>query len=322
MKPAVKAILWISLGFGLGALGIGALWWAWPESHPDRSALAVAPPEVLPPSPTPPPAAPLPVARPAPERQPEAPSPPPPGPTAPPAPASRTPREPELPPPAPPPPHGPEVPIGEFFGFPVETLDRAVNVPAPPPRVEPSVVSPAPPAPPAPPALVHLETLPGKGVAGFDGTSTLHDFRGWTKSVSGWIDYEPGRIDATAKAVFVVDARTLDTGDKDRDRAMHDEHLESARYPEMKFTLSEFRSGEDGSCTIRGTLEIHGRSRSVEMAGSYLVRADGLLHVKGQVRAKMSDFGITPPSKVLVIRTADEIKVWFEAWAAPREGTK
>jgi polyisoprenoid-binding protein YceI len=177
-------------------------------------------------------------------------------------------------------------------------------------------------APPVLPAVVHLDTLPGKCVAGFDGTSTLHDFRGWTKSVSGWIEFEPGRIDPTARAAFVVDARTLDTGDKDRDRAMHDEHLESARYPEMKFTLSEFHSGADGSCTIQGTLEIHGRSRSVEMAGIFLVRPDGLLHVKGKVVAKMSDFGITPPSKVLVIRTADEINVWFEAWAAPREGTK
>jgi polyisoprenoid-binding protein YceI len=159
-------------------------------------------------------------------------------------------------------------------------------------------------------------------VAGFDGTSTLHDFRGWTKNVTGWIEFGPGRIDSTAKAAFVVDARTLDTGDKDRDRAMHEEHLESARYPDMKFTLSGFHSEPGGSCTIRGTLEIHGHSRSVEMAGSFELRPDGVLHVKGQVNAKMSEFGITPPSKVLVIRTADEIRVWFEAWAAPREGSK
>jgi polyisoprenoid-binding protein YceI len=214
------------------------------------------------------------------------------------------------------------VPVGEFFGFPVETLDRAAKAAASPPRVAPSVFPPSPPAPPAPPAVVHLETLPGKCVAGFDGTSTLHDFRGWTKSVTGWVEFEPGRIDPTARAVFVVDARTLDTGDKDRDQAMHDEHLESKRYPEMKFTLSEFRSAPGDSCTVQGTLEIHGHRRSVDMAGTYQVRPDGLLHVKGQVTVKMSDFGITPPSKVLVIRTADEIKVWFEAWAAPREGNK
>ncbi|HVR87106.1 MAG TPA: YceI family protein, partial [Planctomycetota bacterium] len=230
-----------------------------------------------------------------------------------------------LPPETPPPvipPRAPEKPLGEFFGFPVETLDRAAKAAAPAPRVLPSVVPVPPAAPPVLPAVVHLETLPGKCVAGFDGTSTLHDFRGWTKSVSGWIEYEPGRIDPTAKAAFVVDARTLDTGDKDRDRAMHEEHLESARYPEMRFTLSEFHSAPGGSCTIQGTLEIHGHRRPVEMAGTYLVRPDGLLYVKGQVLAKMSDFGITPPSKVLVIRTADEIKVWFEAWAAPREGKK
>jgi polyisoprenoid-binding protein YceI len=156
-------------------------------------------------------------------------------------------------------------------------------------------------------------------VAGFDGTSTLHDFRGWTKVVTGGVDFEPGRIDETAKAVFRVDARTLDTGDKDRDRVMHEENLESARYPEMTFTLSEFRSGPRDSCTIKGTLDIHGRSLAAEWNGSFTIRPDGVLHVLGRSRCKMSDFGITPPSKVLVIRTSDEIQVWFEVWAAPGE---
>jgi polyisoprenoid-binding protein YceI len=166
---------------------------------------------------------------------------------------------------------------------------------------------------------LHLEPLEGRSVAGFDGSSTLHDFRGWTKKVTGEVEFEPARIDETAKATFVVDARTLDTGDPDRDKAMHEEHLESVKFPEMRFTLSEFRTTGKGVCSIRGTIEIHGQSRPAEFTGTFELRPDRVLHVKGELRTKMSEFGITPPSKVLIIRTADEIKVWFEVWAAPRE---
>jgi polyisoprenoid-binding protein YceI len=312
-KPLARTILWLGLGTALGAAAVGGLWYARSGALPDRALIAPAPPEILPPPPSPSPA---PAPGPVPGPLPTLPSIPLPAPLG----AAPPPLESQ----APEPPSRTPEPIGEFFGFPVETLERATGPqlqPRPLPR-PPQPPAPTPASAPSPPVAVRLLAMPGKCVAGFDGTSTLHDFRGWTKSVTGWIEFEPGRIDATAQAAFTVDARTLDTGDQDRDQAMHGEHLESARYPEMKFKLSGFHSTPGGSCAIRGTLEIHGQSRTVEMAATFEVRPDGIVHVKGQGNAKMSDFGITPPSKVLVIRTADEIKVWFEAWAAPQGGSK
>jgi polyisoprenoid-binding protein YceI len=199
--------------------------------------------------------------------------------------------------------------VAEFFGFPVETLQQAPEPPPPPPPA-----TAAEPPKPRPRETPRYLPIPEKCVAGFDGSSTLHDFRGWTRAVTGEVRFEPDRIEATAKASIVVDARTLDTGNPDRDKDMH-ELLQSEKFPEFRFSLESFRPDAGGAFTMKGSLEIRGQSRPVEIPGTFTLRADGLLHAKGEFRAKMSDFGIQPPSAMLVIRTSDDIKIWFELWA-------
>lgn len=203
------------------------------------------------------------------------------------------------------PPASPPVrsPVVEFFGFPCATADEAAAG--------------APAAGPAP--GVRYVPVPGKCVAGFDATSTLHDFRGWTSSVTGEIRFDPGRLEETATAEIVVDARTLDTGDKDRDQEMHRDHLASIANPQFKFTLSRFSRIDpkrtDGPFLLKGALEILGKSVQVESPGTFELRQDGHLHVKGAFRVRMTQFGITPPVTALVLRVDDEVGVWFELWA-------
>jgi polyisoprenoid-binding protein YceI len=209
-------------------------------------------------------------------------------------------------PPSIPPPSAAEVappvpPTLEFFGLPSATADEAV------------------PGAPAP-SVLRFVPMKGKCVAGFDATSTLHDFRGWTPDVTGEIRFDPARLEETAVAEIFVDARALDTGDRDRDKEMH-EHLESAGYPRFKLTLTRFTplnpSRGDGPFLLKATLEIRGKAVPVESPGTFELRPDGLLHVKGEFRVRMSQFGITPPVTAVVIRVEDEVKVWFEIWAKP-----
>ena len=171
--------------------------------------------------------------------------------------------------------------------------------------------------------MLRFEPVKDRCAAGFDATSTLHDFRGWTKSVSGWVRFEAERLDETAAAAFVVDARTLDTNNPDRDLEMHADFLHTAKFPEFRFELKEFRrtttERPDGPFTMKGTLEIHGVAKEVEIPGSLVLRKDGWLHVKGEFRKKMSEFGISPPVTALVIRVDDEIRIWFELWARRQE---
>lgn len=283
MKTLFKSAAWVMLGATLGAGGATALKELAPVPPPDRASLVQSPPPEEPPP------------------RPEIPDPPP----ALPEPAS--PALPSLPPPAER--VSPSPPPAEFFGFAVGTLERAPDPPPPPapaPPIEPKSV-------PAPPGRYLL--LKDKCVAGFDGTSTIHDFRGWTRAVTGEVRFEKDRIESTASASIVVDARTLDTGNPDRDKEMHEDHLQSAKHPEMKFALAEFRRGEGTAFTMKGALEIHGRLREVEIPGTLALRSDGVLHAKGEFQAKMSDFGIQPPTAALIIRTADDIRIWFEIWA-------
>jgi polyisoprenoid-binding protein YceI len=201
-----------------------------------------------------------------------------------------------------PPPSAPRASF-EFFGLPSATAEEA----------RPSVAAETDP-------LRRYVPIQGSSVAGFDATSTLHDFRGWTRGVSGEIRFDPGRLEETAAAEIVVDARGLDTGDKDRDKDMH-EHLQSRGYPTFTLKLIRFvrtdPSRREGPFILHADLEIRGTSVPVEAPGTFELRPDGHLHVKGEFRVRMSQFGITPPVTALVIRVADEVKVWFELWAKP-----
>lgn len=233
------------------------------------------------------------------------------------------PRPPEVVRPADPP--KPPDPGPEFFGFSVGSTARAPEPkpePAPEPRPEPQPAPKPEPKPVPKPVVARLAFLKDRCVAGFDGKSTLHDFSGWTKSVRGTIEYEKGRLADTVKASCTVDARTLDTGDADRDKEMHEKHLETEKFPEMKFEVTGITLAGTDAMTMKGTLEIHGVRKDVEIPCTLKVRRDGFIYVKGELKSKMTDFGVTPPSKGGLINVDDEIRVWFEAWAEPVKGER
>lgn len=193
----------------------------------------------------------------------------------------------------------------EFFAFPVPSANRRSSAPEP--------ASPSPTARP----LIQLRLMDGRCIAGFDGTSSLYDFTGWTKAVTGEGTYELGRLAETAKAWVVADARTLDTGDAERDAEIHSEHLESAKFPQIRFELAQLKMTGTESGVAVGTLEIHGVRQNVTVSCTIRMRLDGYVHMTGEVRARMSVFGIRPPSKLGVVKVADELRFWFEIWAEP-----
>ncbi|MBI2933585.1 MAG: YceI family protein [Planctomycetes bacterium] len=313
MKALGKALLWMVVGAALGAGAVLALRESVEEPPPKRPSLAapeIAAPPVEPESPPAdePSEAPAPEAaqsEPEPEREPE----PPPAPL--PAPVAK-------------PLEGPAGP--EFFGFAVASLDAAVVEAPPPPPPPPPVAEPPRKKEPPKPVVRRFTPMKGRCAVGFDGESTLHKFAGNTMAVEGYIEFVKERVEETARAQFVVDARTLDTGNEGRDHEMHANYLESQKYPQMRFDLGSVAlrtHGEAlGDFTMKGTLEIHGTQKEVEIPCSAELRRDGYVHVKGAFRTKMSDFGITPPSKFGIINVRDEIDVWFEVWAGPEGGKK
>ncbi len=162
--------------------------------------------------------------------------------------------------------------------------------------------------------------IDGACEVGFDGTSTLDDFSGSTKAVTGTLALRLDALEKQATATIRIDATTLDTRNKDRDKEMHGKHLETARFPAITWTMEKAEQvvweapGRKGRFLMTGTLDLHGTRNALSIPVEGEVN-DGVLRAKGEVRFRMTAFGIKPPSKFLVVRVGKEVRVWFDIQA-------
>ena len=96
---------------------------------------------------------------------------------------------------------------------------------------------------------------------------TLHSVHGSFKLKRGTIRFDPasGKIGGEA----VVDATSGESGSEGRDRRMHADILESARYPEIVFTPDRVEGAvaRQGASQIEvhGTIRIHGAEHEVTL---------------------------------------------------------
>ena len=74
-----------------------------------------------------------------------------------------------------------------------------------------------------------------------------------------------------------------------RARMLSDEFLDAARFPEVRWTVSEF-SGDLGSraITVTGDLTIHGHTHAVEASGRIGLPGPGLLSPENRVGIELS----------------------------------
>lgn len=170
-----------------------------------------------------------------------------------------------------------------------------------------------------------FELVDGGCKVGFDGTSNLHDFSGSTLAVAGFVEFDPEHLEDSPTGEVVAQARTLATGDEARDRAMHEDHLQSTSHPELRFDLRSVdqltaESAGVQTGTAHGELTIHGVRREVAVPIRFESQSPRVLVIRGEWTVKMSDHGIEPPTALGgLIRTADEVKAWFTLHArAPR----
>jgi polyisoprenoid-binding protein YceI len=193
-----------------------------------------------------------------------------------------------------------------------EKIAAAAAAPAPAPAPE---SAPLPPPPPAPARTLFTLIEQGSKV-GFDGSSSLHDFTGATTKVKGEIEFRPDLPGEAPRALVEVDARTLDTGNRSRDKDMHHD-LESEKWTTIQFRIESLSDCKSESATrfqarACGMLACHGKERRVEAPfKAELVGATGL-RIEGELPLRMSDYGIAPPTALGgLIKTHDEVRVWF-----------
>ena len=163
-------------------------------------------------------------------------------------------------------------------------------------------------------------TVAGKSEVSFAASFPLGNFTGRTEAVSGVFRADPENFRQTVSGSLQVDAATLKTGDAGRDREMR-KLLAVERYREIRFTVERLEASfpsvaerSDVLLSITGRMQIRGVERPMVVPGRVRRRSNGLW-VRGETQIKMSDFGISPPSR-LFFQVADTVLVGFDVQLA------
>lgn len=152
----------------------------------------------------------------------------------------------------------------------------------------------------------------------FDAKAFLHDFSGKTSKIQGAIGLAEPDQPTAAAACIRIDAASLDTGNATRDATMRNEHLETDKFPEIFFELTQVehprRVADVWEFEASGTLTLHGVARPIVIP-IQARPAGNAMQISGQVPLKMSDYGIRQP-KLLFVTVDDQVLVRFDVTAA------
>jgi polyisoprenoid-binding protein YceI len=143
--------------------------------------------------------------------------------------------------------------------------------------------------------------------------ATLHNVHGSFNLKRGNLrfDTETGK----ASGEIVIDAASGVTGVADRDRRMHKDILETARFPEISFlpdhvTGSLSPSGES-RMDMHGGFKLHGASH--DMTLHFLVQShDGNVTAATDFTIPYIEWGLKNPS-TFVLRVSDKVQMHIEA---------
>ena len=144
--------------------------------------------------------------------------------------------------------------------------------------------------------------------------ATMHTVHGVLRLKSGHI-----RIDtATGKAtgVIVVDATSADTDNTSRDKKMHGEILESAKFSEITFTPSLAKGAlsdvlarqHPGQIEVAGVFRLHGLDHAATLTFSVQPSANGRVDASTTFPVPYAQWGLKNPSTFL-LHVADTVNV-------------
>ena len=141
----------------------------------------------------------------------------------------------------------------------------------------------------------------------------LHTVHGTFTLKSGTIYFDPQN--GTASGGFVVDATSGYSGSKGRDKKMHREILESAKFPEIRFTVHRFRgtlpANGRSQVQMTGTMTLHGTDHAISVTAPVEV-TDGRASADVQFEVPYVQWGLKNPS-TFVLRVSDKVTIVVHA---------
>jgi hypothetical protein len=153
----------------------------------------------------------------------------------------------------------------------------------------------------------------------------LHKVDGTFKLKSGEFILDPAT--GVAEGEILVDATTGESGNPARDKRMHDEVLESNRYPAMFFHPSQikgaFKPGETTQqLQAQGSFNIHGADHALEMPVKVETAGDTVT-ATARFTVPYVAWGMKNPSKLLLrVNKQVEIEVIAKGTIKPVEKTQ
>src|SRR5262245_50046339 len=164
----------------------------------------------------------------------------------------------------------------------------------------------------APPWRLVLD--PAASEVHFELAATLHTVRGSFALRAGEVRFDPASGAIAGRVA--IDAASGVTGNARRDRNMHEQVLESRRYPEIVLTPERMEvtriGGESLTGVIHGRIEIHGGSHPVAMPVEAARIAPGRARVEGRFEVPYVAWGLEDPSTFL-LRVDPSLVVRFVA---------
>jgi polyisoprenoid-binding protein YceI len=178
----------------------------------------------------------------------------------------------------------------------------------------------------SPHAISAQETVakldPANSTVNFTLGATLHTVHGTFKLKSGEIRVDP----ATGKASgsIIVDATSGESGDSSRDHKMHNEILESAKYPEIVFaptqliaqaghTLKETLD-EKGTTQVQanGIFRLHGQDHDITLDLAVQNDGNGHVQISSSFPIPYIKWGLKSPN-TFILRVSDTVQLEIHA---------
>ena len=139
---------------------------------------------------------------------------------------------------------------------------------------------------------------------------------GTTNQISGQFVVDPTRPSSAQLGTIRIDARNFATESTQRDRAIQNWVLETAKYPEITFTPKELKGlpttgnvGETYTFQIVGDLTVHGVTREETFDATLTVESPTRLTGQAQTTIRYADYGINIPQVPIVSGIAETVRL-------------
>jgi polyisoprenoid-binding protein YceI len=147
-------------------------------------------------------------------------------------------------------------------------------------------------------------------------TATLHTVHGTFKLKSGQIQWDSST--GRASGSIVIDATSGNTDNTSRDKNMHTDILESAKFPEIVFTPVQIKGAipKEGTAQIdvQGVIRLHGQDHDATLTCTVQSGAGGSLQTSMQLVVPYVKWGLKNPSTFL-LHVGDTVNVDIHATA-------